>query len=725
LVNGNDKQDEDKKQSDEEKKEEQLGSEAEQASGPPKQEAAAGAGGGGPEKSGVEEEETEDFGAMFEKSMQRRYFDEGEIIKGTVVGVSKDHVMVDIGDKSEGQIPIGEFLRGSGGVEVKVGNNVEVLVERREEDGLIRLSKEKAEKRRTWDELEDAYQNERPVPGKVVDKVKGGLTVDIGVRAFLPSSQTDVRPIRNLDRMMGLEDRFQIIKFNRKRGNVVVSRRTVLEREQAHQRKETLENLEKDQVVKGVVKNLTEYGAFIDLGGIDGLLHITDMSYGRIGHPSEIMNVGDEISVKVLRFNKETEKVSLGLKQILPDPWDNVEKKYPVGTIVTGAVVSVTDYGAFVELEKGVEGLVHVSEMSWSKKRVHPNKIVEPDQEVEAKVLDIDVVNRRISLSIKQTQPNPWDMLEIKYPVGSRITGKVRNITNFGVFIGVEEGIDGLAHISDLSWTKRVKHPSEIFKKGDEVEAVVLKIDKDNERFSLGIKQAQPDPWEAVPAKYRPGEDVVGKVVNITDFGVFVELEEGIEGLIHISELSHDKVKDPTELVRPGQEITAEVLNVDISERKIRLSVKALERTEESVAFKKFKRQEGDGTSKLGELIQDKLTNIRMTENLAAKETESEAGPGGEEEQAEGEDEAEQEKEQAAEGADKEAEEVTTDAGRARDAAGAAEKPDKEIGESKPEEDEEKAGEAEDKGSEDETSAAKDAQKEDGQEDERLGKETE
>ena len=569
------------------------------------------------------EEEGEDFGALFEESMKKRESDEGEIIHGTVVSVHKDHVMVDIGGKSEGLVVIGEFKEVGGEPQVQVGQKIEVLIERRdEEDGIIRLSKEKAEKRRVWDDLEEAYRSGAPVTGKIVEKVKGGLMVDIGIKAFLPGSQADLRPIRNLEKLLGQSEQFQIIKFNRKRGNVVVSRRNVLEKEVEHKRSATLGTLEKDQVVKGMVKNITEYGAFIDLGGIDGLLHITDMSYGRINNPSEVLRVGDEITVKVLRFNRETEKVSLGLKQILPDPWDNVEKKYPLGTIVIGKVVSITDYGAFIELERGVEGLVHVSEMSWSKKRVHPSKIISPTQEVEAKVLDIDVTNRRISLSVKQAQANPWDMLELKYPVSTRIVGKIRNITNFGVFVGVEEGIDGLVHISDLSWTKRVRHPSELFKKGQEVECLVLKIDKENERFSLGIKQVLPDPWESVSHKYRPGMEVVGKVVNITDFGVFVELEEGIEGLVHISELSHDKVKDPGELVQVGQVITAEILNVDITERKIRLSVKARERSEQQASFQKYRKQEGDGTSKLGELIQDKLSKMKMSAAESAEKPE-------------------------------------------------------------------------------------------------------
>jgi small subunit ribosomal protein S1 len=582
--------------------------------------------GGGPER---EEEEGEDFGAMFEESLKQRETEHlTEIIKGFVVGVHKDQVMVDIGGKSEGYVPLDEFRVDGGEPVVNVGSEIEVVIDRRDEDdGMIRLSKDKAGKRRTWDDLEIAFKDNEPVTGKIVEKVKGGLMVELGVKAFLPGSQADIRPLRNLEKLLGLEDRFQIIKFNRRRGNVVVSRRVVMEREQSDKRGETLAHLEKDQVVKGVVKNITDYGAFIDLGGIDGLLHITDMSYGRITNPSEIMKVGDTLTVKILKFNRETEKVSLGLKQILPDPWDNVEKKYPVGTIVMGKVVSVTDYGAFVELERGVEGLVHVSEMNWAKKRIHPSKIVKPTDTLEAKVLDIDRLNRRISLSLKQALPNPWDQLEYKYPVGSRIEGKVRNITNFGVFVGVEEGIDGLVHISDLSWTKRVKHPSELFKKGQDVNCVVLKIDKDHERFSLGIKQANPDPWDLVPSKYRPGDDVKGKVVNITDFGVFVELEEGIEGLIHISELSHEKVKDPGEMVQENQEITAEILNIDITERKIRLSIKARERAEDQATYRTYQKQEGDGTSKLGELIQDKLSKVKFADADEGRQKKSASEP--------------------------------------------------------------------------------------------------
>ncbi len=572
----------------------------------------------------------ENFGSMFEESQKekQRRSEEGEIIHGLIVSVGKDSVMVDIGGKSEGQIPMAEFTRGEGKPGPQGGDEVWVIIEGRDEDtGVLILSKEKAEKRKIWDDLDHAFRGDLAVEGTMVEKVKGGIGVDIGgVRAFLPGSQVDVRPVRNLEQMLGVKDRFKIIKFNRKRGNVVVSRRVLMEKTRDQARLKTLAHLEKDQVVKGRVKNITDYGAFVDLGGIDGLLHITDMSYGRIGHPSEVIMVGDEVTVKVLKFNRETERVSLGLKQCLPDPWENVDKKYPVGTIVQGKVVSITDYGAFVELEEGVEGLVHVSEMSWSRKRVHPSKIVTAGQQAEAKVLDIDLLNHRISLGLKQAMPNPWDELMDKYPPGSRVRGKVRNITNFGIFVGVEEGIDGLVHISDLSWIKRVKHPSELFKKGQEVDCVVLNIDKDNERFSLGIKQIEADPWMSVPVKYRPGDEVTGKVVNITDFGVFVELEEGIEGLIHITELSREKVKDPSEVVQPGQQVTAEILNVDSADRKIRLSIKARERSEEQRAYREFKHQEGDGTSKLGEIIHDKLSKLK-TAALALAQAKNAAEP--------------------------------------------------------------------------------------------------
>ncbi len=569
----------------------------------------------------ADEELEKEFEALVEDTLQQRQLEEGKILLGTVVSVTKEQVMVDIGDKSEGQIPISEFLLSDGSAGVKEGDEIYVIIEsRREEDGVIVLSKEKAEKRKLWDDLDKAYHEKAPVEGAVVEKIKGGLIVDIGVKAFLPGSQLDLRPIRNPEKMIGMRDRFQIIKFNRKRGNVVVSRRIILEAEKDELKTKTLSSLHKDQIVKGRVKNITDYGAFIDLGGIDGLLHITDMSYGRIGHPQEMLTVGAEIEVKVLKFDRESERVSLGLKQVQPNPWENVDKKYPIGTIVQGKVVSLTDYGAFVELEPGVEGLVHVSEMTWTKKRVAPSKIVSPGDMIEAKVLDIDLLNHRISLGMKQVLPNPWDILAEKYPPGARVKGKIRNITSFGIFVGVEEGIDGLVHISDISWTKRIKHPSELYKKGQEIDCVVLNIDKENERFSLGIKQIEVNPWDLVTQTYRPGTDVLGKVVNITDFGVFVELEEGVEGLIHISELSREKIKDPNEVVKIGQEIKAEILNVDVDDHKIRLSVKSLEQTEEKHAVRSFQRQEGDGTSKLGEIIQKKLSQMQQEKVDTEKE---------------------------------------------------------------------------------------------------------
>lgn len=546
------------------------------------------------------------FQDLFEESIKQP--DEGEIIRGTVVRVGKEHVMVDIGFKSEGQIDIAEFTDSKGQVHINPADVIDVLIERREdENGIIRLSKEKADKVRVWDDLEKAHHAGAAVAGKVVGKVKGGMTVDIGVRAFLPGSQVDLRPTRNLDSFVGQTGKFKILKFNRKRGNVVVSRRMVLEDDRASKRSETLKVLEKGRILTGAIKNIVDYGAFIDLGGIDGLLHVTDMSWGRIKHPSDILQVGQEIKVVVLKFDGDNERVSLGLKQITPDPWDSIEEKYPVGSKVAGKVVSITDYGAFIELEPGVEGLVHVSEMSWTRRVRHPSKIVQIGQEVEVMTLDLDMQNRRISLGLKQVEPNPWDVVSDKYPPETIIRGRIRNITDFGVFIGVSEGIDGLVHISDMSWTKRIKHPSELYKKGQEVEAVVLNIDKENERFSLGIKQLSKDPWEDIRNRMRPGDSVSGKVVNVTDFGVFLELEEGIEGLIHISELGQEKSKNPTEHFHPGDELKVEILNIDPSERKIRLSLKALEERADQEEIKQYAAGRGNSNVKLADLLGDHL----------------------------------------------------------------------------------------------------------------------
>ncbi|MCG3173425.1 MAG: 30S ribosomal protein S1 [Myxococcota bacterium] len=546
----------------------------------------------------------EDFAALLNQSAQGDSVKEGEIVQGKVVAIRNDKVIVDVGFKSEGEIPIGEF----GSRKPSVGDTIDVLVEDTEDDeGGIILSKEKADRLKVWDDIAAACERDEIVRGTIVSRVKGGLSVDIGVKAFLPGSQVDLRPVRNLDKMIGETFEFKVIKFNKKRGNIVLSRRVLLEKEREQLKSETLKKIKENEVVTGVVKNITEYGCFIDLGGIDGLLHITDMSWGRINHPSEMFKVGDEVKVKVLKFDPETERVSLGLKQISEDPWKYAVEKYPVATRLRGKVVSITDYGAFVELEPGIEGLVHISEMSWTKRVKHPSKLVNVGDEVEAVVLDVDTVQKRISLGMKQVETNPWVLLKEKYPIGSHIRGRIRNITDFGIFVGIEEGIDGLVHISDLSWTQRVKHPSELYKKGDEVEAVVLNIDPEAERFSLGIKQLTGDPWSRITDEYRIGQVKKGKVVKLTDFGAFVELEPGVEGLLHISEISNNRVNTPSQVVAEGQEIEVMIIDVDPQERKISLSVKALENTADSEDYKNFiADRKGAGTS-LGSLLMQEL----------------------------------------------------------------------------------------------------------------------
>ena len=537
----------------------------------------------------------DDFGHLFEQSM--RAVRPGEIVKGRVVLVARDHVTVDIGYKSEGQIGIHEFRDRDGQVGVKEGDEIDVYFEASEsEDGGIVLSRQKAEQLRVWKDIEQAFDSQGAIEGTIVGKVKGGLKVDIGVAAFLPGSHADLRPARNLDRFIGQRTRFSILKFNRSRGNVVVSRRAVMERERMSLKGETLKVLEEGVILEGTVKNITDYGAFVDLGGIDGLLHITDMSWGRIGHPSEVVNVGDKVRVVVLKYDPERERVSLGMKQILPDPWHTVHERYHAGMKVRGKVVSLTDYGAFIELEKGVEGLIHVSEMSWTKRVSHPSKVLNPGDEVEVVILDVDPANRRISLGLKQAEPNPWEMVKINHPIGSHIQGKVKSITDFGIFVGVDEGIDGLVHISDLHWTKKLKHPSDLYKKGDDVEAVVLGIDVENERISLGIKQLQEDPWNAMPQRYPVGNRVTGSVTSVTDFGVFVELEEGLEGLIHVSQLSTERVDKPSQLFNVGDHVDAEVTNVDPRERRIGLSIKALKRSEEREEVDSYLRRERESS---------------------------------------------------------------------------------------------------------------------------------
>ena len=511
--------------------------------------------------------------ALYEETFKN--LEEGTITEGRVVAVSKDKVVVDIGYKSEGMIPNDQFSTEEL-QSIKVGDVFKVYIEECEDaDGNLVLSKEKADKMKIWEELEKLFNDGKSIDGKIVARIKGGMMVDIGVKAFLPGSQIDLHPVRDLDGLVGRTFPLKIIKINHRRGNVVVSRRVLLEETRDSKRKTTLSTLKEGQLIQGVVKNITDYGAFIDLGGIDGLLHITDMSWGRVGHPSEMFNIGDKVEVSVLKYDRETGRISLGLKQKSADPWTGVASKYAIGTRVRGRVVSLTDYGAFIELEPGVEGLVHVSVMSWTHEVRHPSRVVSIGDQVEAAVLNVDQASRKISLGMKQTAPNPWDMVEGKYAIGTRIEGKVKSLTDFGAFVGLEEGIDGLIHISDMSWTKHIKHPSELFKKGQKVEAVVLRIDKEKERLSLGYKQLRNDPWDdEIPNRYAVGDVAVGKVSKVADFGIFVELEGGVEGLIHISEAGLDPQAKLEEKFKLEDAVTAKIIKVDREERKIALSLR-------------------------------------------------------------------------------------------------------------------------------------------------------
>ncbi len=536
--------------------------------------------------------------------------EEGEVITGTVIKVTESTVIIDVGFKSEGVIPLDEFRDEKGVINVKPGDKVDVLLESTEDrDGYVVLSREKAERMKIWDFIEKAYQDQSVVTGRVIERIKGGLAVDIGVRAFLPGSQVDLHPVRNLDSLRGAELRMRVIKVNKRRGNIVLSRKAVLEEEYYKAKEETLRNLEEGKEVTGVVKNITDYGAFVDLGGIDGLLHITDMSWGRVNHPSDLFKVGDEIKVKVLKFDRLEEKVSLGYKQLSEDPWFSAATRYPRGARVKAKVVSLTDYGAFVELEEGIEGLIHISEMTWNKRIKHPSKILSIGSEVEAAVLELDPENRRISLGLKQTEPNPWDTIEEKYAINSIVTGKVRNLTDFGAFIEVEEGVDGLVHVSDLSWTKKVKHPSEVLKKGQDVTAVVLNVDAENQRLSLGIKQLEPDKWEEFFSQHQIGDIVHGKIVRLTSFGAFVELTEGIEGLCHVSELDEKRVEDPETQFQVGQELDLKIIKMNLLERKIGLSVRALK--EDSDSDRTWTYTPEVGTASIGDLVGGQLDQFK------------------------------------------------------------------------------------------------------------------
>jgi len=548
----------------------------------------------------------EDFAAALENFTTETEESVGDdhVIKGRVVKLTPTHVVVDIGAKSEGMLPLSEVLDHEGKAKFQPGDDIDVMREKGEtEEGYINLSHQKAQRLRAWDEIEKAYNEKKPIHAVVVDRIKGGLTVDIlGARAFLPGSQVDLRPVRNLDGMKGQTIDVAVIKLNKKRGNIVVSRKQLLEEEQSEKRGKTLEHLEEGAVLTGVVKNLTEYGAFVDLGGIDGLLHVTDMSWGRLTHPRDLVNVGDQIQVKVLKYDKDKQRVSLGFKQLTPDPWLDAEHRYPVGAHVAGRVISVTDYGAFVELEQGIEGLVHVSEMTWSKRMKHPSKLVNVGDQVECVVLSVNPTERRISLGMRQLATNPWDSLHDKYPVGATVEGRVRNLTEFGAFIEIEDGIDGLVHVSNLSWTKRVKHPSEVLKKGDRVKAVVLAIEPDKRRLSLGVKQLQPDVWDSFFEQHRVGDIVHGKVLRVANFGAFVEVADGVEGLCHNSE-AVDGNGQPVHL-EPGQEFDFKIIKMNQEEKKVGLSIRAVGEEASRQEVESYKHPASStGAATIGDLI--------------------------------------------------------------------------------------------------------------------------
>ena len=526
-------------------------------------------------------------------SEESKTFAEGEVFKGTIVSLTDDFVMVDIGYKQEGLVLAREFRGVDGEMKIKVGDQIDVYLEKLESSmGNLVLSKDKAEIIVAWDRISEACEKGTPVEGSVLSKVKGGLSVDIGVKAFLPGSQIDIRPTRNLDKYLGKKMQFKVIKFNKKRGNIVLSRRAILQEERGKLRDETLKQIEDGMVVKGIVKNITDYGAFIDLGGVDGLLHITDMSWGRVKHPTAILNVGDEVEVKILKFDRETERVSLGLKQVQPNPWETINIKYPVGSVASGTVVSIKDYGIFIELDDGIEGLVHVSEMSWHQKPKHPSKYVELNQRIEARVLEVDVENKRISLGIKQLQSNPWDTIMSKYHAGQKVKGKIKSIVEFGMFIDMGEEVDALVHISDVSWVKKNISLHADFKDGQEIEAIVLSVDPDNQKFCLGIKQLEEDPWKRIEERFPVGTIIEADVMRVTDFGAFVELETGIEGLVHISEISDERVENPSDVIKKADKVKVMVISVDKESKKIALSMKAVGKEEASQSVKSQGRDE-------------------------------------------------------------------------------------------------------------------------------------
>ena len=554
------------------------------------------------------EEETrpagEDFGQLLDQFEQEQStLQEGEVVRGTVVGITERGVVIDFGYKSEGIVNPNEFME-DGKITVKRGDEVDVLVKNMETgEGYPVLSRADAVRLRAWDDLEKAYNDGTVIKGRVIERIKGGLRIDVdGIAAFLPGSQVDVRPVRNLDSLRDKQIEAKVIKLNRKRSNVVLSRKAVLEERDAGRKDQTLSQIEEDIIVEGQIKNLTDYGAFVDLGGIDGLLHVTDMSWGRLQNPAELFKVGDTVQVKVLKFDRERERVSLGYKQLLPDPWETIEERFPPATRITGKIASVADYGAFVELEPGVEGLVHVSEMSWSKRIKHPSKIVSPGDTVEVEVLSVDPRARRVSLGMKQVQENPWKTIGERYHVGDRVHGRVRNLTDFGAFIEIEDGVDGLVHVSDISWSRRVKHPGEVLKKGQQVDAVITTIDPENRRMSLSIKELEPNAWNDFVAAHKPGDIVKGKIARFAGFGAFVELGDNLEGLCHISELSDERVSKPEDAVQLGQEMEFRILRIDAENKKIGLSARAAAREEPIVEQKTYTSQAGGGMASLAEL---------------------------------------------------------------------------------------------------------------------------
>ncbi len=535
--------------------------------------------------------------------------EEGTIVKGEVVRVDDDNVLVDVNFKSEGQIPAAEFRDAEGNLTVKVGDRVDVYVARKnEQEGTITLSFEKAKRMQLFDQLEEVQEKGGVIRGRILCRIKGGYTVDLGgVEAFLPGSHVDLRPVPDMDALVNQEFDFRVLKINRRRSNVIVSRRVLLEEERDSKRQELLQTLAEGQIVTGKAKNITEYGVFVDLGGLDGLLHITDMSWKRIRHPREIVTLGQELQLKVLSFDRENQKVSLGLKQLVPDPWQDITARFPEGSHHTGKVTNLVDYGAFVELEPGVEGLVHISEMSWTRKLRHPSQMVHQGDEVEVIILGVDSEKKRISLGMKQAKPNPWELVGEKYPEGTILEGVIKNITEFGMFIGIEDGSDGLIHVSDISWTKKIRHPNELYKVGDTVQAKVLTVDQENEKFTLGIKQLHDDPWSNVPSAYPVGGIVKGVITNITDFGLFVEVEEGIEGLVHVSELSSKKVKSPAELYKEGEEIQAKIIHVSAEDRRLGLSIKQIKEDEERRKPREYSRSGPEAGQSLGDLLKQKL----------------------------------------------------------------------------------------------------------------------